>query len=178
MKLRIYLDLDETLVWTARSSYHPALVNLPDRRIVGEYTTFLRPGVKELIHACQAVGETAIFTSGEEKFQTAVLAAHYITGIKVYGADTKQLPEADHQILVEDLDINCMGAQDKLHKLLARESIDHWGRIEEPLPKSISYIKVKPWGLPNRPDQELGFAAQKIQAIARELQKSAIPEIS
>jgi hypothetical protein len=182
MRPDIYIDVDETLVWTARVSYHPELVKLPEHKIIkshiADYISFLRPGAKELINECQKLGNTAILTSGDGPFQTEVLAAHGITGVKVYGRGTQTLPAAPTKVLIEDLDICTMGAQDKLHLLLRDADIDHWGRIEEPLPDEVKYIKVKPWYAPNLADTELQKATAQLQKIIIELQKPAIPEIS
>lgn len=173
MDTGIFIDLDETLVYSARvcSEYSSSrkLITLPgaiqftyDNK--DKWVTFKRPGVDEFLAGCKALAPTYILTSGNKLFQELVLKEHGIHGVELFGRqEYGNLPKHALNVLVDDLDIRTMGVQLKM-VCLCPELMSNGLNTEDP--KRFQLVQVKPWYNPV-PDNSLVAALSQVRSIVR-----------
>ena len=173
MNCGIFIDLDETLVYSARvgSEYSTArkLIALPgakqfiyDNR--EKWVTFKRNGVDEFLTGCKTLAPTYILTSGNKLFQDIILQQHGIHGVQLFGRqEYDKLPKHELNILVDDLDIRTMGVQLKMACLCPELMTD---QINKENPKRFQLVQVKPWYNPV-PEKALTDALTQVRSIIR-----------
>ena len=167
-KLKVFLDLDETLVNTVRFQFNGERLQFNDieemeklgGKIIGDYISFLRPHTIDFIKELQKKLEVYILTSGKKDFQKQIIKIHNIpindsnifTREDYYdkGSEENNIPKFSNSILVDDNTHGSSGINDKLYALGAiqdRNPKINYGTTmsyEDPVVDQ-KFINVKPF---------------------------------